>query len=366
MEEKTMRLVEPAPQIHHRDSTAKIMWTVVLCLVPAGMWGVYVFGPRVLAVLGVSILSAVAAEYAMTRLLGKELTIQDGSAFLTGLLIGYNLPPSIPYFIPVLASFFAILIVKWTFGGLGQNWMNPALAGRVFVFFSWTGHMTTWTFPRTMDAADTVSGASVLGYLKTGLLDYTGSEGGPMAFLRNAGYPQSSMDLQVTGWLRGVFGEGVAGGYWDLFAGNIPGCIGEISALLLLLGAAYLFYRKIITWQIPVAYIVTFSVFLWIFGGLRYNAGYFQGNVLFQLLSGGMVLGVFYMATDMVSTPLNGRGMLIFGAGAGFLTFLIRIYGSFPEGVSLAIILMNIFVPMINRYTQVKRFGITEEKGKAA
>ena len=131
MEEKQIRLIEPAPQIHHRDSTSRIMWTVVLCLVPAGLWGVYVFGPRALAVLAVSILAAVAGEYLMARAAGRASTIQDGSAFLTGLLIGFNLPPSIPYYIPVLASLFAIVVVKWTFGGLGQNWMNPALAGRV-------------------------------------------------------------------------------------------------------------------------------------------------------------------------------------------------------------------------------------------
>ncbi len=366
MEEKQIRLIKPAPQIHHRDSTARIMWTVVLCLAPAGLWGIYVFGPRVLAVLGVSILAAVLAEYVMARALGKETTIGDGSAFLTGLLIGFNLPPSIPYYIPILASLFAIVVVKWTFGGLGQNWMNPALAGRVFVFFSWTGQMTNWSMPRTMDVADTVSSASVLGFLKTGLLDYQGADRGPLAFLHSSGYPQSSMDLRVTEWLQGIFGEGVLGGYWDLFVGNVPGCIGEVSALLLLLGAAYLFYKKIITWEIPVAYILSFSLLIWIFGGFRYNAGFFSGNILFHLLSGGLILGVFYMATDMVTSPLTSKGMLIFGVGAGFLTFLIRIYGSFPEGVSLAIILMNIFVPMINRYTRGPIFGVTTDKGKSS
>lgn len=366
MEEKEMRLVEPAPQIHHPDSTAKIMWTVVLALVPAAAWGVYVFGFRVLAVLGVSILSAVLAEWGMAKAAGREIPIQDGSAVLTGLLIGFNLPPAIPYYIPVLASLFAIVIVKWTFGGLGQNWMNPALAGRVFVFFSWTGEMTNWSMPKTMDAADTVSGASVLGFLKTGLLDYQGSQKGPMEFLNANGYPQSSTDMQVTEWLRGIFGESFSGGYWDLFVGNIPGCIGEISALLLLLGAAYLFFKKIITWETPVSYLLTFSILVWIFGGLRYNAGFFHGDILFHLLSGGLMLGVFYMATDMVTSPLTRKGMLIFGIGAGFLTFLIRIYGSFPEGVSLAIILMNIFVPMINRYTQGPIFGVSKEKGQAA
>ncbi|HDQ15243.1 MAG TPA: RnfABCDGE type electron transport complex subunit D [Sediminispirochaeta sp.] len=365
MEEKQTRLVEAAPQIHHPDSTAKIMWTVSLCLAPAGIWGVYVFGIRVLAVLGVSILSAMLAEYGMARAAGRENPLGDGSAFLTGLLIGYNLPPAIPYHIPVLASLFAIVIVKWTFGGLGRNWMNPALAGRVFVFFSWTGEMTNWTMPRTMDAADTVSGASVLGFIKSGLIDYQGSARGPMEFLRGSGYPQSSADVRATEWLRGIFGEGVPGGYWDLFVGNVPGSLGEVSALLLLLGAAYLLYRKIITWEIPVSYLLSFSLLVWIFGGFDFNAGIFSGDVFFHLFSGGLILGAFYMATDMVTSPLSRRGMLIYGVGVGFFTFLIRIYGSFPEGVSLAIILMNIFVPMINRYSTRRIFGVAEEKGSS-
>jgi len=366
MEEKDLRLIEPAPQIHHPDSTERIMWAVVVSLVPAGAWGVYVFGARVIAVLAVSIISSMAAEFVMAKLMGKENTLYDGSAFLTGVLIGFNLPPGIPYFVPIMASLFAVIIVKWTFGGLGTNWMNPALAGRVFVFFSWTGHMTNWTMPRTMNAVDSVSGASVLGFIKTGLIDYQGAPKGPMQYLNSKGYPQSSTDASVTEWLRGVFGDGVGGGYWDLFIGNVPGCIGEISALLLLLGAAYLFYRKIITWETPVSYLVVFSLLVWIFGGLPFNAGFFRGNILFHLFSGGLMLGAFFMATDMVTSPLTRRGMLIFGAGAGFLTFLIRVYGSFPEGVSLAIILMNIFVPMINRYTQEQRFGVSNEKGNAA
>ncbi|MFP4178489.1 MAG: RnfABCDGE type electron transport complex subunit D [Spirochaetaceae bacterium] len=364
MSENEVRLIEPAPQIHHPDSTSKIMWTVVAVLAPAGLWGVYVFGVRVLAVLAVSVAAAVAAEIGMAKLLKRETTIGDGSAVLTGLLIGYNLPPSIPFFIPILAALFAIVIVKWTFGGLGHNWMNPALAGRVFVFFSWTGPMTNWTMPATMDAADTVSGASVLSYIKSGLIDYNGSERGPMAFLAEKGYPHSSFDASVTSWLEGVLGRDIHNGYVDLFFGNVPGCIGEISAFLLILGALYLFMRKIITWETPVSYALSFVILVWVFGGLRFNAGFFSGDVLFHLLSGGLVLGVLYMATDMVTSPLTGKGMIIYGVGAGFLTFLIRFYGSFPEGVSLAIILMNIFVPMIDRYTRPKRFGLVETEGE--
>ncbi len=364
--EVEVRLIEPAPQIHHPDSTAKIMWTVVAVLAPAGIWGVYVFGMRVVAVLAVSVIASLAAELLMTRLLKRESSLGDGSAFLTGLLIGYNLPPSIPLFIPVLASAFAVIVVKWTFGGLGHNWMNPALAGRVFVFFSWTGPMTLWTMPSTMDAADTVSGASVLSFIKTGLIDYTGGIGGPMEYLAKNGYPHSTFDGNVTIWLEGLLGRDIPNGYVDLFFGNVPGCIGEISAFLLILGAVYLFIRKIITWETPVSYTLSFVILVWIFGGLRFDAGFFSGNILFHLLSGGLALGVLYMATDMVTSPLTRKGMIIFGAGAGFLTFLIRFYGSFPEGVSLAIILMNIFVPMINRYTQPKRFGLVADKGSEA
>ena len=366
MSDKELRVIEPAPQIHHPDSTSRIMWTVVAVLLPAGLWGVYVFGVQVLAVLAVSVAASVVSELAMARALKRDVSIRDGSAVLTGLLIGYNLPPGIPYYIPILASVFAIVIVKWTFGGLGHNWMNPALAGRVFVFFSWTGPMTAWTMPSTMDAADTVSGASVLGYIKTGLIDYTGGERGPMEFLAANGYPYSSFDANVTSWFESLLGTDIHNGYVDLFFGNVPGCIGEISAFLLILGAVYLFMRKIITWETPVSYTLSFIVLVWIFGGLRFNAGFFSGNVLFHLFSGGLVLGVLYMATDMVTSPLTRKGMIIFGVGAGFLTFLIRFYGSFPEGVSLAIILMNIFVPMINRYTQPKRFGVAEKEGSEA
>jgi len=166
------------------------------------------------------------------------------------------------------------------------------------------------------------------------------------------------------GWLHDILapaGRILPAGYGELFIGNIPGCIGEVSALLLLLGSIYLFIKKIITWEIPASYLVSFSLLVWIFGGFRYGAGLFKGDVLFHLLSGGLILGVFYMATDMVTSPMTRKGRLIFGVGAGFLTFLIRFYGSFPEGVSLAIILMNMFVPLLNRLTKPVRFGFVKE-----
>jgi len=332
-------IVSSSPQIHSADSTAKIMWTVVLSLLPAGIWGVYAFGLTALIVILVSIAAAVVSE-ALLGLIDKKMTIGDGSAVLTGLLVGYNMPPDLPLFIPALASIFAIVVVKWSFGGLGANWMNPALAGRVFVFFSWTGSMTKWLLP-TMGGADAVTGPTPLGSLKSAYFATSLNVSGPIEFLQSEGLP-------VT--------------YKDLLLGNIPGSIGEVSALLLLLGALFLLFRKIITWHVPVTYIGSFALLIWIFGGLRMGTGFFSGDILFHTLSGGLMLGALFMATDMATTPLTDKGNIIFGLGCGFLTFLIRIYGSLPEAVSLSIIVMNMFVPVIDRYTKIKGFGKSEVK----
>ncbi|MBI9103455.1 MAG: RnfABCDGE type electron transport complex subunit D [Spirochaetales bacterium] len=360
MEQAEHKLITVSPQIHSKTSTSKIMWTVVLCLAPAGIWGAGVFGYRTLAVMAVSIIAALLGEL-LAGFFMKKFTILDGSAFLTGLLIAYNVPAAVPLYVPAVASLFAILVVKWSFGGLGANWMNPALAGRVFVFFSWTGGMTKWTLPNTVTGGiDGVSGASPLGHIKAGILDFSGRASSSIDFLNQTGYESSRMGQVVSGWFETNLGWSTDPISWDLFLGNIPGCIGEVSAVLLLLGAVYLFIRKIITWEIPLAYLGIYTILIWIFGGLRFGNGFFSGDIIFHLFTGGLMLGVFYMATDMVTSPLTRKGMLIFGAGCGFLTFLIRIYGSFPEGVSLAIILMNIFVPMINRYTGPSRFGIVK------
>ncbi len=359
MSDTSMRIIS-SPQIHHEASTAKVMWSVVICLVPSGIWGIAVFGLKALWVVLVSIGSAALAEYLM-GLIFKRFTLWDGSAVLTGLLVGYNMPPGVPLFIPLVASVFAIVVVKWTFGGLGSNIMNPALAGRAFVFFSWTGFMTTWNLPKTLVVADAVTGPTPLGFIKTGLMDFAGKAKDSMDFLSQGAYPHSGMDAAVTNWLHTV-GINIPGGYFDLFIGNKPGCIGEVSVLLLLVGTIYLFVKKIITWEIPVAYLASFGILTWMFGGLRFGNGLFTGDVVFHMLTGGLVLGVFYMATDMVTSPLTSRGMIIYGIGAGFFTFLIRLFGSFPEGVSLAILLLNMCVPLINRFPGLKRFGMVKKE----
>lgn len=355
-------LMTTSPHIHEGATTANIMWAVVLCLLPAGMWGVYVFGIYSLIVILVSIGSSLAAEFVITRLLNR-FTLFDGSAFLTGLLIGYNMPPGIPLFVPCVASVFAIGVVKQSFGGIGHNWMNPALAGRAFVMFSWTGPMSTWLVPRSSGVSDAVTSASPLGFISSGLLDFNGRVAGSMEFLSTQGY--DGYGSLISSWLRSrIFPGGLPfdEGYVHLFLGNTPGCIGEISSALLLLGAIYLFAKKIITWEVPVFYLGSFALLVWVFGGLPYENGFFKGDIVFNLFSGGLILGALYMATDMVTTPLTSKGMMIFGAGAGLLTFLIRSYGSFPEGVSLAILLMNVTVPLIDRVTRPVRFGLAKEK----
>jgi len=355
--------VASSPQFFDSAHTRRIMWTVSAVLTPAAAWGVYVFGIHAFFVLFASIIAAVIGEGVMARILNRR-TLRDGSAVLTGLMVGMTMPPAVPVYIPVVASLFAIIVVKWTFGGLGSNWMNPALAGRVFVYFSWTPAMTGWTMPSTLPQADAVSGASMLGLIKQGLSGTGGHVGSPLRFLRDAGFPVSTTDTAVTDWLNQhvlhALGFSIPGGYVDPFLGNIPGSIGEVSAALLLLGTVVLLARRIITWEIPASYFLSFALLTWVFGGARYGTGLFGGDILFQLFTGGFILGAFYMATDTVTTPLTSAGMLIYGGGAGILTFLIRFYGAVPEGVALAIILMNVFTPLINRYTRPGRYGLSE------
>jgi electron transport complex protein RnfD len=337
------------------------MWSVSVALTPAALWGVYVFGARALLVLIVSIASSVIVEYLLGRIDGikelKESTVTDGSAFLTGLLIGMNMSPSVPLFIPVLASAFAMFVVKWIFGGLGSNWMNPALAGRVFVFFSFSSAMSRFAVPRTLAGLmpDTIGSATPLSYVKTSIVG--GVSGlGATGVMQQGGYPFTSFAGSVAHTL------GISPYAVDAFFGNIGGCIGEVSAFLLILGAIYLLYRKIITWQIPVTYLVSFAILTFIFSGIRSGLGLFHGEVLTQLFSGGLILGAFFMATDMVTSPITSKGQIIFGIGCGFFTFLFRYFGSLSESVSLAIILMNITVPTIDRYIMPVKFGQTKVK----
>ncbi|MGD1816526.1 MAG: RnfABCDGE type electron transport complex subunit D [Pleomorphochaeta sp.] len=350
--------VSSSPHFHSKNSTMSIMWNVSLALAPAALWGVYVFGFRALMVLIVSILSSCLFEYLFGFFDGKkslkDSSLYDGSAFLTGLLLGMNLSPTIPIAIIILANAFAIIVVKWTFGGLGANWMNPALAGRVFVFFSFTSAMSNYTVPRTLNVVDAIGSATPLSFVKTSLS--AGSTGlSPSQILLNSSYPTTNIANSISS------ATGISPYAVDAFIGNVGGCIGEVSALLLIIGGIYLLVKKIITYHIPVYYILTFSLLTWVFGGLRDNLGMFNGEVLSQIFSGGLMLGAIFMATDMVTSPITKKGKIIYAIGCGFFTFLIRYFGSLPEAVSLAIILMNIVTPTIDRYIVPKKFGFVKK-----
>ena len=343
-----MKRVSASPHVHTSMDIRKSMLFVIIALLPSALWGVYAFGLRALAVLLVSVASALLCEFLLGLIDGKRTT-GDLSAVVTGLLIGMNMPPAVPFYIPVIAACFAIFVVKWTFGGLGCNWMNPALAGRVFVFFSFSSAMSAFSAPRAL-AADALASATPLSAVKTAIgggmmhLDYEG-------VLSNLGYSTTALADTVGNALH------ISPYTVDAFLGNIGGCIGEVSALLLIAGGIFLIATKVITWHIPVVYLGSFAILSWIFGGVRAGDGLFAGEVLYPLFTGGLMLGAFFIATDWVTTPTSRRGEIVFALGCGFFTFLIRYFGSLPEAVSLAIILMNILTPTIDRYIRPRKFG---------
>jgi len=310
-------IVSVGPHIRAKVSTKRIMWAVNLALIPAGAAGVFIFGVYSLYIIIASVLSAVVTEWAILAFRKKEIVILDGSAILTGLLLAYNLPPGVPLWLPVAGSFFAIAIGKQVFGGLGHNIFNPALAGRAFLMVSWPVYMTTWQNPRwTADAITTAT---------------------PLALIKNN---------QLT-LLKGTT-------YIDLLLGNRGGCIGEVCIIALLVGAAYLFWKRYISWHIPLTYIAAVALLSRVFNG---PGGIFTGDALLSVLSGGLVLGALFMATDYVTSPLSNKGKVIFGISCGVLTFVIRKFSGYPEGVSYAILIMNAFVPVIDRFTYPKWFG---------
>lgn len=311
--------VSSTPHIRSEDSVAEIMKDVLVALAPASLMGIYFFGLRALLIIALSVASCLAFEGLYQRLTGQRVTISDCSAAVTGLLLALNLPASSPFWMPIVGSFFAIVIVKQLFGGLGQNFMNPALAARAFLLISYPVSMTAWTTPvhnLFSIGVDAVSSATPLGILK---------EGGTQL-----------PDLS------------------QLILGNVAGCIGETCVIALVLGGVYLLIKKIISWRIPATYLGTVLVLGFLLG----RDGLLTGNSLYELCAGGLMLGAFFMATDYSSSPVTPNGQLIMGVGCGVLTVLIRVYGGYPEGVSFAILIMNLFVPLIDRFTKPKVFGV--------
>ena len=309
--------VSASPHIRSKVSTDKIMLMVIISLLPSALFGCWNFGIRALLVLLISVAAAVATEYIYEKCMHKTITVGDFSAVLTGLLLGMNMPPMIPLWMPALGSVFAILVVKQLFGGLGQNFMNPALAGRCFLMFSFAGKMTDFTVPAggMSNLYDTASGATPLAAMKAG----------------------EAVD------------------FVSLFVGNIKGTIGETSAIALLIGAALLLFMKVIDWRIPGTYIGSFAVFIALFD--IFNGGFDFYHLLCEICGGGLLLGAFFMATDYVTTPITKNGQLIYGCVLGLLTGIFRMLGASAEGVSYAIIFGNLLIPLIERWTIPTAFG---------
>ena len=301
----------PSPHLKSGETTSKIMFSVILALLPAGFWGVYKFGIQAAWVVVTAVVSCVAIEFITQKFIFKtEVRVHDGSAALTGLLMSLSLPPGLPLWEVIIGSFAAIFIVKECFGGLGFNIFNPALIGRGVLLAS---------FPIDMTHKWQVDGIT---------------QATPLALVKE----------KITG--------AQLPSHQDLFFGNIPGSIGEVSKLLLLLGAIYLFSRRIISWQIPLTYLATVFVLSIPFGQ----------DLLWPVLTGGLILGAFFMATDYVTSPMTNKGKIIFGFGCGLLTVLIRKFAAYPEGVCYAILMMNILVPLIDRFTQPRVFGGLHER----
>lgn len=306
--EQTMK-ISSSPHIRDKESTTNIMGQVIVALMPATIFGIYNFGIRALVTILITVVSCVVFEAGYQSILGIPVTIKDLSAVVTGLLLALNLPPEVPFWLPVIGSFFAIVVVKQLFGGLGQNFMNPALGARCFLLISFTGRMTTFTY-------DAVTTATPLAELKAG----------------------ESVDVL------------------SMFLGTTAGTIGETSAIALIIGGIFLLVRRVINYRIPIFYIGSFAVFILIYA-LAAGRGFDVSFLMAHLFGGGLMLGAFFMATDYVTSPITPNGKIIFGILLGLLTFLFRIYGGSAEGVSYAIIISNLLVPLIERVTVPKSFG---------
>ncbi len=307
---KKLLNVSSSPHARSNVLTQNLMFDVAIAMVPAAVYGVYQFGLKALCILLVTMAGSVLSEYVYESLMGKPITVMDGSALVTGMILGLNMPPEIPLWIPFLGSIFAIIVVKQIYGGLGQNFMNPALAARCFLLISFANQMSAFKL-------DGVSGAT------------------PLSVLKNGG----SVDVAA------------------MFVGKIPGTIGEVSVIALLIGAAYLLYKKVISIRIPAAYIITLAVFVFIFG--EHDLGY----VMAHICGGGLIFGAFFMATDYVTSPITPNGRIAFGVLLGILTGLFRLFGGSAEGVSYAIIIGNLLVPLIEKVTLPAAFG---KEGKKA
>ncbi len=360
-------VVSAAPHLHDKLSTKSIMWNVAFALLPALCFSVYYFGLKALLLTVCGIASAMICEALIQKFRKVPVTIDDGSAFVAGMLVAFNVPVSAPWWIPVVGSAFAMAVGKHAFGGLGSNILNPALLARAFLMASWPTIMTNWS-KTTLGSISGMMGVSRdLVSAKAKVLVSSATPLGVVKFLRDQSFVDglgvtAQQGKEVALLLMNKLSSFEV--LQNLFWGNCGGVLGETSVIALLLGAGWLAYKHIIEWRIPTCYILTVFVLTYIFGGID---GIFSVSVLFaafQVFAGGLILGAFFMATDMVTSPETRKGRIVFGIGCGILTVLIRIKGGYPEGVCYSILLMNLTVPLINKWTMPKFFG-SAKKGSA-
>lgn len=322
-------IVSASPHVHSERTSEKLMYDVVYALIPVFLVSLYVFGINALIATVSAVVSCILFEYLIQKyLLKTKITISDGSALITGILLAFNLPAGIPVWMIIIGSLVAIGVAKLSFGGLGFNIFNPALVGRVFLLVSFPVEMTLWptAVENNTTIADAVTGATTLGLIKEGV---------------QFGQTMTDINAQIPSIM-------------DMFLGITAGSIGEMSAIALLLGGLYLLIRKVISWHIPITVLATIAIMTSIFWWIDPEQ---YANPLIHVLSGGAIIGAFFMATDLVTSPVTKKGMVIFAIGIGVITVVIRLFGSYPEGISFAILIMNAFVPLINSYFKPRRFG---------
>ena len=332
---KNLKLIATSnPHIRSNETTRSIMLDVIIAMLPALVWAVITFGLKALTLTAVSVIGCMFWEWLYRKLMKKPQSVGDLSAVVTGMLLAMTCPVTVPYWMIIIGDFFAIIVVKQLFGGIGKNFINPALGGRAFLVGSYAGVMTTWINPAIDKAplmgstADIVTAATPMAYLKTGDVAALTAEYSVM----------------------------------DVFLGKIGGSLGEVSALLLIIGGVYLIWRKVINWQTPVAYIGTVAVLSFLFP----KAGSSLEWMLYSIFGGGLMLGAFFMATDYATSPVTKKGQLIYGIGCGLFTVLIRYFGSYNEGVCYSIMVMNCCTALIDKYTKPTRFGVVKSDKKEA
>lgn len=353
--------VSPSPHVHSGHTVEKLMYGVVMALVPAFLVSIFMYGIGAIIITAISVGFCLLFEYLIQKfLLKSEVRIKDGSALVTGILLAFNLPSDLPWWIIMIGAIAAIGVGKMTFGGLGNNPFNPALVGRVFLLISFPVQMTSYPIPQGLSTAYMSHAQGFTGPTPLAIMKESLKQGLPVAEIMHK-LPS----------------------YTDMFLGKLGGSMGEIAGAALIIGLIFMLIRKIITWHIPVSIIGTVFIFtgiLWIFSleghqilmekfglnspfihymdkNLQHKVPFHMADPVFHLVTGGLLLGAIFMATDYVTSPMTHKGMLIFGVGIGVITVIIRVFGAYPEGVSFAILIMNAFVPLINRYVKPKRFG---------